>query len=644
REVNPFGNLFALQPASVSAVSFSGDVNLAGGLLLSPSPRGNVSILASGSINALQPSGVLISGGATTTYWGNAVVNLSDANPAAVPGIASPFGYQSIAGTSASAALTQVGFLDFIRALFLESGDTLGSNVTLLTKQLLHGAGPLHRDDTEPLRLYAGEGDISGLTLFAPKFSRVIAGRDISDISFYIQNLSSSDTSLVASGRDLLPYTTLSHLRQEASSGGNAISASSGAPRDGDIQISGPGTLQVLAGRTLDLGIGSNNPNGTGVGITSIGNTRNPYLPDDGANLVIGAGIGPSLGLAGSNLNVAEFIDTYVETEQGAKYLKEIAPGIDFSTVDDEEQARLAVEVFYRILRDAGRDYLKTGRKKSYEPANKAIEVLFGKDATKWTGEILTRSRDIRTANGGDISMITPGGGITLASSTTGSTLAPPGIVTAGGGNIGIFANNSVSIGIGRIFTLRGGDEVIWSSKGDIAAGSSSKTVQTASPTRVRIDPQSAAVQTDLSGLATGGGIGVLNTVKGVAPGDVDLIAPEGTVDAGDAGIRVSGNLNIAANQVLNAANISVSGSSTGAAAPTVSSPGVSGITAASNTAAATTNTTALPANEPRQEQKVETVESPSIITVEVIGYGGASDGDEEEEDVSSSDESLQTQ
>ncbi len=160
------------------------------------------------------------------------------------------------------------------------------------------------------------------------------------------------------------------------------------------------------------------------------------------------------------------------------------------------------------------------------------------------------------------------------------------GILTEHGGSISVFANGNVDLGTSRIFTLRGGNIVIWSSTGDIAAGSSSKTVQSAPPTRVIIDPQSANVQTDLAGLATGGGIGVLTTVVGVPPGDVDLIAPVGVVDAGDAGIRSSGNLNIAATAVLNASNISVAGTSTGTpSAPAVSAPNIGGLSAASSAA-----------------------------------------------------------
>ena len=142
------------------------------------------------------------------------------------------------------------------------------------------------------------------------------------------------------------------------------------------------------------------------------------------------------------------------------------------------------------------------------------------------------------------------------------------------------------------------------------------------------IDPQSADVQTDLAGLATGGGIGVLASVAGVPPGDVDLVAPTGTVDAGDAGIRVSGNLNISAVLVLNAGNIQVGGSSVGT--PVVAAPNIGSLTAASNTVGAT----ASAATEAAQQARPDSGQSdlPSIVTVEVLGYGGGDDGDADDQ------------
>ena len=186
-------------------------------------------------------------------------------------------------------------------------------------------------------------------------------------------------------------------------------------------------------------------------------------------------------------------------------------------------------------------------------------------------------------------------------------------------------------MGTSRIFTLRGGNEIIWSTNGNIAAGASSKTVQSAPPTRVLIDPQSGDLQTDLAGLATGGGIGVLATVKGVPPGDVDLIAPSGTIDAGDAGIRVSGNINISALVVLNASNIQVSGATVGAPVSVASTVSLGSMNAASSSASATTSAADQVAKQNRPQAAAE--EIPSIINVEVIGYGGGdSEGGSEEQ------------
>jgi hypothetical protein len=65
-------------------------------------------------------------------------------------------------------------------------------------------------------------------------------------------------------------------------------------------------------------------------------------------------------------------------------------------------------------------------------------------------------------------------------------------------------------------------------------------------------------------GDVAGSGIGQLLTGPGETAGLVDLIAPKGTVNAGDAGIRVAGDLNIAALQVIGANNITVGGTATG--------------------------------------------------------------------------------
>jgi len=608
---------FSLMPGNLSVTTYSGDISLIGNITLSPSATGNLQLLSAGAINGLQVAGTNASG----SFWSSSRINVSDTDPTAIPGVSNPFAYQSVVGTAISAATTGSGVFANIDALFNETGSSDGS---VQKKQTLHAKGVLHSGDTQPVRLYS-EGNISGFTLYAPKSTRILAGQDLRDVGLYIQNTSSNDVSVVSSGRDLIAYDANSPLRVASRTTGNLLIPGQ-AVNSGDIQVSGPGTLEVFAGRNLDLGTGNSNSDGTGTGITSIGNGRNPYLPFGGAGVVVGAGIGNAWSLDASKADFTAFISQFVTANEGPKLLTELGLTTDqFNALDSEKQDQVALQIFYLVLRNAGRNHNNPddGGYGNYDRGTAAIATLFPGDT--WSGNISTEGRSVRTSSGGDISIFAPGGSLTLASTAIGNPQTPPGIVTESGGNIDVFTRNDVNLGISRIFTLRGGDEIIWSSLGNIAAGSSSKTVQSAPPTRVLIDPQSADVKIDLAGLATGGGIGVLTSVAGVKPGDVDLIAPVGTVDAGDAGIRVSGNLNIAAAVVLNASNISVGGSSAGA--PSVSGAGVSlGSLAPAASNAATNNTGVTDPSSRPTDSQTAVGDLPSIFSVEVLGYGGADD------------------
>jgi filamentous hemagglutinin family protein len=741
----PFTTLTTVMPGTLKVAAYSGNINLVGRMNFSPSPSGTIELFAAGNINGLNSTGVsnTILAGRQTNVWSAATLNLSDADPASIPGVLTPYShYQTFFNPAAPTAINNAAsrvtsntLMIGLNAIFTESGSTSGAFASNQAKQRLHATGLLHATDADPLRLYAGGGDISGLTLFSSKASSILASRDITDIAFYIQNVRASDLTLVSAGRDIIAYNANSPLRTQAVTTGN-LPAFGELPESGDIQINGPGTLQVLAGRDLDLGTGANNSDGTGTGINSIGNGRNPFLPFEGADIVLAAGMGGvSTGLGSSNAKFADFIyaiqhaqgvlggsPTAPEYElDGRRYLAELAamfqsdglrglpasilmheptlqtggwnvvqngsaitvinagnisvgapaPGavilpnsinLDDPALTTAQRDQIAMALYFLALRDAGRDRNNPDSPdvNTYRAGYEAIQTLFraddklkdgifigprpietpGIDLIKaedrpipgyvFDGDIKTQARDVRTKSGGNISILAPGGGLELASTVLGETLAPPGIITESGGNISVFADSDVSIGIARIFTLRGGDINIWSTVGNIAAGSSSKTIQSAPPTRVIIDPQSAAVATDLAGLATGGGIGVLATVAGVRPGNVDLIAPIGAVDAGDAGIRATGNLNIAAAVVLNAGNIAVGGTSAGSpSAPAVSTPALGGLASAAAAGAATSNSPAAQQATKEAQEKEQGSQTPSIITVEVLGYGGG-EGDEE--------------
>jgi len=100
----------------------------------------------------------------------------------------------------------------------------------------------------------------------------------------------------------------------------------------------------------------------------------------------------------------------------------------------------------------------------------------------------------------------------------------------------------------------------------------------------------------------------------------VYLVAPRGTVDAGDAGIRVSGNLIVAAARVVNADNIQVQGEKVGV--PVAQSVNVGALNAANAAAGAVSKAAEDMA---KQQQDDARSKLPSVISVQVLGYGDGS-------------------
>jgi len=212
----------------------------------------------------------------------------------------------------------------------------------------------------------------------------------------------------------------------------------------------------------------------------------------------------------------------------------------------------------------------------SFAQGYAAIDALFpgsrtGSAAAKpgsYAGDLTLAFSRIYTLSGGNIELLVPGGLVDvglanpppLLSSRAPSTL---GIVAEGPGDVEIYSKGDVNVNASRVFTLGGGNILIWSDEGSIDAGRGAKSAVSAPPPSVLINSD-GTVTLDFSGAAAGSGIRTIQTSNTVPLGDVDLIAPVGTVNAGDAGIGSAGNINIAARSVIGVSNINFGGTATG--------------------------------------------------------------------------------
>ena len=194
------------------------------------------------------------------------------------------------------------------------------------------------------------------------------------------------------------------------------------------------------------------------------------------------------------------------------------------------------------------------------------------------------------------------------------------GVITLRGGSVDTFTDESFLLNQSRLFTEDGGNIAMWSSNGNLDAGEGPKTSSDFPPIVVQID-EDLLSQVNSSGGVTGAGIAAFQPAPGVPAPNVFLIAPRGTVDAGAAGVRVAGNLFVAAFSVANASNFSVSGT-------TVGVPGSAAVNVAAQTGASSSAAAASQAAQGVGASNANGMEE-SIITVEVLGPADTSSDEE---------------
>jgi filamentous hemagglutinin family protein len=254
---------------------------------------------------------------------------------------------------------------------------------------------------------------------------------------------------------------------------------------------------------------------------------------------------------------------------------------------------------------------------------------------SKGGGNIYSFNTAIQNLGSGDIDLWAPAGDIVVGL-TTPRQDRPVGVLTSQGGAVRSVLSGNFSINQGKVLTAQGGDILIFSAQGSIDAGRGAKTsLSTPAPQRRPIlDAQGnqIGVQVVIPASATGSGIQTLTSdPDGLGPlatpaaGDVYLFAPAGKIDAGEAGIRSSGNILINAQVVLNASDIKAAGASQGVpqvASGSLASTLAAGGSAPAGSAQAEDKAAKAAEQAAKQASAASRAPKPTVLSVEVLGFG----------------------
>lgn len=578
---------FSILPGNLQLAALQGDVNLKGGSLgLFPVNEGSLKIYAGNNVNV------------------DSSITMSDAALGLIPTLNTPV-FNSV-------------------------------DLSRIVNNRQFSEPPLHQNDSSPSWVVAKEGDIDGGIYFIPEQSRFSAGRDILDIRLNGQNLSAGDITRVQAGRDI-----------KLSFNNNVIG------------LSGPGRLEVIAGRNIDLG--------PSVGIETRGNLLNGVLADQGADILVQAGVGE--GPQYLDFYSAYFNETSEYRDVLISFLNEkfnnssdvnafLAKTSEAQWNEIEEQfIPTLVETYFTELASVTDDNIAVSegfkaidilfpeskfiREEAYDPDTLSLklpseskEEYFNRLAglSDYEGDLSLFFSKIYSLDGGDIDFLVPGG-IVNAGLASAPANAPDkdagelGVVAQSFGDIRTYSRGDFQVNQSRVSTLLGGGLIMWTSTGDIDAGNGAKTAISAPEPRITIT-DAGDIEVDFSNTVSGSGIRAISIDPNVEPGDVSLLAPNGSIIAGDAGIVIEGDLDfvgiIPPTDNFFAGGVSV-GESTDSSVSTPTVAGGDVAAAASQVAedAAQDQESAFPLREAIPEEEPQL----TFISVEVLGYG--EEGDE---------------
>jgi filamentous hemagglutinin family protein len=583
-----------LYPGTVEADALRGNIDVNGSLTLSPAADGRLSLRAMDDLRIA--SGVTL--------------------------IVSDVGVENIP----TPLVPQTGWTDDLAGV-LQSTNT-GSrtfNSSVPVRQAAATAGTLKQT-----LFIAQTGDVdqrgasgSQSLLYSGGPTLVYAGRDVRDLNLIAQNLAAADVTKVVAGRDIR------YSIQRAPFGSIATNA-------GQITVDGPGFVSLKAGRDINFQ--------NSAGVTTRGSLINSALPQLGASIDLLAGLNgitPNFTafekkyVLDVDTHSAELID-FVDAVAGARPSSLAQARARFSELSQDLRQRFLQQVLLVELRTSGRNAASADPdlKNDYSRGFAALETLFpGSNPDRKAGEMSPYAGDVAlyfsrvyTLAGGDISLLAPGGQVNAGLSTPPSSFGVPkepsqlGIVAQSSGSIGVLAYTDLQVNESRVFAADGGNILVWSTAGDIDAGRGAKTAVSAPPPVITID-ENGRLSVSFPAALTGSGIQTLATSVGVKPGNVDLFAPRGVVNAGDAGI-VAGNLTIGATAVLGADNIKVGGVAVGVPVDAGGlGASLQGVSSQSSSASSNMDSVAT-SNATQQPQTGTADDALTWLEVFVLGFG----------------------